>query len=189
MTEGIEEDLDGADCEDSQYYDTLRSLVNADLGDFSNVVNFNLEKSAFVRVDGDDGSRVIKKSAAVWFLENSIKKLSSDRTLRVMQSSTFQDRQKITVRKVEKRNVRIGDWSVFKYQHDKGKLLIGRVLSLAIMDGKRTEGSKFVWEWVIGEKNSEKVGALCVWYDFRLVSARLSGKLIEANLTSHGFFH
>lgn len=105
-----------------------------------------------------------------------------------MQSSTFQDRKKRLIQSVEKRNVRTGDWCLFKSDEQDSDYLFGRILSLAVMDGKKTEGSKFVWEWSIEDKTQENVGALCVWYTLEESEGQFTGKLLESNVYSHGFF-
>ncbi len=169
-------------------------MCDADLKDFPECGNFNLYNSAFVRLVGKDGTeRVVKKSSVVWFLENSRRKLSSDRKLRVLQSATFKDRQKRVIKMVEKRTVRVGDWCVFKSDDKNCIFLIGRVLSLAVMDGKKNEGSKYVLEWKSGEKTSsdkmtDKIGTLCVWYYFERVNGKITGRLIETQMNSHGFY-
>ena len=171
-----------------QNEDALEKVCNADLGDFSHHISHNLEDSAYARVTGNDGTtRVIKKSAAVWYLQNSFAKLSSDRKIRVTQSSACKDRQKEIVQSVGKRTVRIGDWCVFESGDKKGTILFGRVVALAEMDRKKTEGSKFVSEWVNGDKGSEKIGALCVWYGFDWDGNKLTGKLISSKTAVHGF--
>ena len=168
----------------------LDTLCDADLKDFPESGNLNLYNSAFVRLVGKDRKeRVVKKSSVVWFLENSRRKLSSDRKLRVMQSATFNDRQRRVIKIVEKRTVRVGDWCIFKSDDKNFIFLIGRVLSLAVMDGKKNEGSKYVWEWKSGEKNNcDKIGALCVWYSFERINGKITGRLIETQMNSHGFY-
>ncbi len=52
---------------------------------------------------GKDGKdRIVKKSPVVCFFENSRRKLSSDRKLRVMQAATIKDRQRRVIKAVEK---------------------------------------------------------------------------------------
>ena len=106
-----------------------------------------------------------------------------------MQSATFNDRQRRVIKIVEKRTVRVGDWCIFKSDDKNFIFLIGRVLSLAVMDGKKNEGSKYVWKWKSGEKNNyDKIGALCVWYSFERINGKITGKLNETQMNSHGFY-
>ena len=59
--------------------------------------------------------RLFQIRALCWFLETQMKKMSSDRNLKVRQLLSFPDAQKLLVRKVEERKVvRIGDWCLFK---------------------------------------------------------------------------
>ncbi len=89
----------------------------------------------------------------MWLCENGVRKQSSDRVKRVTQSSNFLIAQKLVVSVPEKRKVRIGDWviliAIFKSDETKGRgknkkhrVLVGRVLSFRLMNGKRIEGQE-----------------------------------------------
>lgn len=182
--EGVSDDQFDENDHDSVTANILNTIISSDLPDNSGTINFDLENSAYVKVTNDDGEfRVIKKSAIVWFLENYVRKLSNDRNLRVMQGATYQDRQNNVVKNVEKRSIRMADWCVFKSSDKESKYLIGKIISLCRMDGKKTEGSKFVWEWI----DEENIGALCVWYSFEKRGNDLTGRLLETIVSSHGF--
>lgn len=164
-------------------------MCDADLKDFPEFGNISLHNSVFFTLVGKDGKdRIVKKSSVVWFFENSRRKLSSDRKLRVMQAATFKDRQRRVIKAVEKRTVRVGDWCIFKSEENNLNFLIGRVISLAVKDGKKNEGFKFVWEWKSSDKTANKIGALCVWYYFGRVNSKITGKLEETQMNSIGFY-
>jgi len=189
LTEECIYENDFYDSSDDCDFDVLDTLCDADLKDFPEFGNISLHNSAFVRLVGKDGKdRIVKKSSVVWFLENSRRKLSSDRKLRVMQTATFKDRQRRVIKAVEKRTVRVGDWCIFKSEENNLNFLIGRVISLAVMDGKKNEGSKFVWEWKSSDKTANNIGALCVWYYFERVNSKITGKLEETQMNSIGFY-
>lgn len=174
--EGVSDDQFDENNNDTVTTNILHSIISADLPDNSGTVNFDLENSGYVKVTNEAGQfRVIKKSAIVWFLENYVRKLSSDRNLRVMQGATYQDRQNNVVKNVEKRSIRMADWCVFKSSDKESKYLIGRIISLCRLDGKKTEGSKFVWEW----NGEENVGALCIWYSFEKRENIFTGRLLK----------
>ena len=99
LTELIEDDYFDdplEDDHDAAVLETINNQVyNSDLRDHSGEVNFHFDNCAFVRVVGKGGiMRTIRKSSLVWLLDNYVRKMSSDRTIRVMQCATYQDRQK-----------------------------------------------------------------------------------------------
>ena len=104
------------DAGDEYDIDVLKSLGMAQLRDFSHLVSRQLESSAFASIICNNGSQiVVKKSAVVWFCENSVRRLSNDRTLRVMQSANFSERRKLKITSVSTRKViQIGDWCLFR---------------------------------------------------------------------------
>ena len=88
--EGVSDDQFDENNNDTVTANILHSIISADLPDNSGTVNFDLENSGHVKVTNEEGQfRVIKKSVIVWFLENYVRKLSSDRNLRVMQGATY----------------------------------------------------------------------------------------------------
>lgn len=102
----------------------------------------------------------MKKTNIVWFLENSVRKLSNDRTLRVMQSASITERKQNIIKKVERRKVQIGEWCVFK-EEDGLNFFVGRVLLFALLNNAKK--SRSIWE---DDGTPSKIGALCSWYTF-----------------------
>ncbi len=112
------------DAGDEYDIDVLKSLGMAQLRDFSHLVSRQLESSAFASIICNNGSQiVVKKSAVVWFCENTVRRLSNDRTLRVMQSANFSERRKLKITSVSTRKVvQIGDWCLFRNLEGNGFL-------------------------------------------------------------------
>ncbi len=123
----------------------------------------------------------MKKTNIVWFLENSVRKLSNDRTLRVMQSASITERKQNIIKKVERRKVQIGEWCVFK-EEDGLNFFVGRVLLFALLNNAKK--SRSIWE---DDGTPSKIGALCSWYTFEKNRRALTGKLVESFQFTHGF--
>ena len=172
------------DAGDEYDIDVLKSLGMVQLRDFSHLVSRQLESSAFASIICNNGSQiVVKKSAVVWFCENSVRRLSNDRTLRVMQSANFSERRKLKITSVSTRKViQIGDWCLFRNLEGNG-FFWGRVLSFAYFNSTKKSISMF--EWIVDQKDHE-VGVLCIWYKLEINQSLFSGKLIEVHV-HHGF--
>ena len=146
-----------------------------------------IEESSYVSLPSADGHRrVVRKTTLCWFLENPTRKLSNDRTLRVMQSGSCTEKRRVEVSKLEQRKVLVGDWCLFWTGEDKTSFHAGRVLSFALLS--RANKSPSIWEWDLNNINSDNVGALCVWYDLeRHYNNEITGNLVPLQLNSVGF--
>jgi len=206
--------IDESDAVDDYETSVLNTLCNGNFQDYTAQLEKRIEKEArsgnpelesnpelqiqsspFLVVESDDGSqRVLRKSAFVWFLENSVRKHSNDRTVRVMQTSNFHLRQTLVVSKVEERKIRLGDWCVFKCPKKKGerkhKVLVGHVLSLSLLVGSKQERAKAIYSW-----ERSDVGTLCDWYAIESRANRNerpnkvnpTGILVPQHMFSQGF--
>ncbi len=167
-------------------------LSSIHLKDYTNLTSNNfpdLESSPFAKVMGSDGrSRIVKKSTLLWLLENSVKKLSNDRRLRVMQTVSFTEQNKLIIKHVSKRGkVQIGDWCIFKCS-DGLSFMLGRVLSFAFEENAAK--SIAIWEWDMDsvKNGAQNVGALCAWYEVEVEENKLTGFLYETDKFTHGFY-
>lgn len=149
------------DDNETQHLDLLETLGEADLLDYSRQTSLNnLESSSYAQISSQAGIKVIKKSTLCWFLENSVRGLSNDRTLRVMQSGQFHEQRRDNIKTVERRKLLVGDWALFWEGDEKKGFHVGRVLSFSFLKGAKKSYS--LWEWENGCNNSENIGALCV---------------------------
>ena len=161
--------------------DILDSLRNADLKDYCRDAIIDIDNSRFAKVDRPNGRcSIFKKSTIVWLAENSCRKLSNDRTFRVMQSTNFLEKQKTIVQTVEKRRVILGDWCLF-YTQDKTSFLLGNVLQFS---ADESNSKKSIFEW---DGNIQGIRALCMWYQVQREGGIITGKLIEIPVFCHGF--
>ncbi len=167
----------------------ISQLSSMNLKDFTDLTtnNFpNLEVSPFAQITGADGRTILaKKSTIVWAIEHSVKKLSNDRRLRVMQSVSFTEQNKLIIKHVSKRKiVQIGDWCIFKCSDDLS-FMIGRVLSFALQEN--VNKSTAMWQWDASDEKTGHVGALCAWYEIEIEDNKLTGFLHETNKFTNGF--
>ena len=163
-------------------------------------VDIFVESSPFALVtDRDEKVRAVRKSAIVWVLENGVRKLSNDRTTRVMQSTSFSSCDMLVTKIVEKRKIRIGDWCVFQSEPDtrrgqgrgnknkdsdeRVRVMMGHVLSFSALAGSKKQMNETILEW----EDDENVGALCHWYNFEHNRQKITGKLIQVEVSVHGF--
>lgn len=154
---------------------------------------FELGNSPYLCVPkpGGDGVRYFKKSAVLWFLENGVKRLSNDRTVRVTQTASFITRQQMQIVRVEKKNSRLGDWCVFSkddidLEKVSSNFLVGRVLSMGCLKGTKKELSRPVYECDPLSDSAKNIGALCLWYAFEERDRLITGKLIQSAVKVHG---
>ena len=180
------EDAESSECDDPHDREILSSLETANLFDYSHCVSDrNLESTAFVYVPCAGGNRVIKKTSLAWYCEMSVRGLSNDRTLRVMQTASFSDRQKAIVKQVGCQRVTIGDWCVFDSVTGNERFL-GRVLSFSYINSPKKSFS--LYEWEKESVKSKPLEALCVWYEFDGGSAdNFTGKLLPTEQFCPGF--
>jgi hypothetical protein len=116
---------------------TLQTVGDADLKDFiSHLRNCNLENSRYVKVFDKYGNRkLVKKQTVVWLLQDKLRKLSSDRTLRVRQTSEDLNSNKLQdVKRVEKRTIRPTNCCLYETENGDGKLL-GHVMMFSLLNG------------------------------------------------------
>jgi hypothetical protein len=115
---------------------TLQTIGDADLKDFSHLRNCNLENSRHVEVFDKYGKRkVVKKQTVVWLLQDKLRKLSSNRALRVSQTcGDLNSNKEQVVQRVEKRTIRPTNWCLFETEHGDGKLL-GHVTMVSLLNG------------------------------------------------------
>lgn len=118
----------------------------------------------------------MRKSTFVWHLTEGTKKMSSDRTIRVQNSShknASESSKNDCVSALNKvnvnQNVKIGDWCFFKYDTD-DKICIGLVFSFKFLKGKKVKEKRHKAEFVDIQEYKEKmtpgkeVAALSSWY-------------------------
>ena len=125
----------------------------------------------------------------MWFLEEGVRRLSNDRNFRVRHSAPYVERAKLIVKVVELRQIRIGDWIVFKTDPKEKKIaqkfLLGRVISLSLLKGTKKEMGKVLWYW---EEGTKDVGVLCHWYIFEQKGKELTGNVDQIEVFSHRFY-
>jgi len=160
-----------------QDMEVLTALGVANLKDFSS--GSGSKSSRFVEIMSRDGeAKLVKKSSVVWFLENNVQRISSDRAFRFRQLN-YLGRPSHVISRVEKQVVLPGDWCIFSREDGNG-FLIGYIILLAYLDGRRE--SVFQWE-MNDETDTEEVGVLCDWYSLDMSS----GKLESVPNILHGF--
>ena len=90
-----------------------------------------------------------------------MKKMSSDRNLKVRQLLSFPDSQKLLVKEVEERKVvRIGDWCLFKSLVAPKRVYLFQSLS------DNNKKPKFGWNRGTDKKLDGDLGVVCTWYRF-----------------------
>lgn len=131
-------------------------------------------------IKGKDGvAKVVKKSSVVWYLENNVQKVSSDRTYRVRQQTGSLAHASRIITCVGKETIMPGDWCVFGREDGNGSL-VGHVVLLSYLDGRKEN----VYNWSFnGETSGEIVGALCNWYSLEIGT----GHLRSVRGIIHGF--
>ena len=118
--------------------------------------------------------------------------MSNDRPTRVTQTSSFVQRKRLIVTEVEKRAIRIRDWSLFQSVDDNGNKLNsffqGRILHIGLLDGPKRGEKKVVWECDYTATDINKLGAVCLWYQLeKNKNGQLTGHLHEVAVKVHGF--
>jgi len=157
--------------------EVLTALGVANLKDFSS--GPGSKSNRFVEIMNRNGeAKLVKKSSVVWFLENNVQRISSDRAYRFRQLNFF-GRPSHVISRVEKQIVLPGDWCIFNREDGNG-FLIGNILLLAFLDGRRE--SVFQWNFN-DEVNTGEIGVLCDWYSLDMSS----GKLESVSNLLHGF--
>lgn len=175
-----DDDVNDSDNEEEEEierdFEVLSAFNLADLKDFSQSVS---NTSQFIEIKGKDGkAKVVKKSSVVWYLENNVQKVSSDRTYRVRQQTGSVDHINRVISRVGKETIMPGDWYVFNREDGNG-FLVGHVVLLAYLDGRKEN----VYNWSYnGGSSSENVGALCNWFSLE----RSTGHLLSVRGIIHG---
>lgn len=124
-----------------------------------------------------------------------MKKMSSDRNLKLRQLLSFPDAQKLIVKTVEERKiVRVGDWFLFQTLSGSKRdylFLLGRVLQFMSESKKKTQ-----LEWQRGtdlgtdKKVDEDIAVICTWYQFdgqTDKSKEMSTTGTKLSVIAHGF--
>lgn len=172
----------------------MYSIENAMFKDFTHLYTSNYENlqcSPYVRITNETSgiTRLVKKSTIVWFLEHGVKKISNDRRLRVMRAS--QNKIECWSTKSKSANFCKSEtialcmcsvcvlWCV-----DRSPFLIGRILSLAFKEN--LSKSLALWQCDLSDE-SEKMAALCLWYEAKTVRNRLTGTILPVDVLTHGF--
>ena len=98
-----------------------------------------------------------------------MKKMISDRNLKVRQLLSFPDAQKLLVKEVEERRVvRIGDWCLFESLVTPKRdylFLLGRVLQFQSLSDNNKK-PQFDWNRGTDQKLDDDLGVVCTWYRF-----------------------
>lgn len=117
--------------------------------------------------------RLVQIKTLCWFLETQMKKMSSDRNLKVRQLLSFPDTQKLITKTVEERKiVWVDDWCLFHTFSGSKRdylFLLGNVLQFQFMSESKI---KTQLEWQRGtdlgtdKRVDEDIAVICTWYQF-----------------------
>lgn len=136
----------------------------------------------------------MRKSTFVWHLTDGTKRISSDRLIRVQNTSyeyvseRFKGDSTFSLNKVNDiQNVRIGDWCIFKNDTDDTKICIGLILALKFSQGTTAKEKRYKGDFVDLKEykkrvRGKEVAALSSWYSFNT-----RGYLVPVKKENHHF--
>lgn len=139
----------------------------------------------------------MRKSTFVWHLTDGTKRISSDRLIRVQNTSSEyvsesnkHDSTSITNKINVMQNVSVGDWCFFKHDTDNTKICVGLVLSFKFLKGKTAKEKRYKPDFLALKEYREKVtpekevGVLASWYFINR-----QGHLIPVKIENHFFIN
>ncbi|KAK3932724.1 PDZ domain-containing protein 2 [Frankliniella fusca] len=146
------------------------------------------ETCPFVIVtDSTNEPAIIKKSTLCWLLRSGNTKISSDRLLRVQESS-LTDGQSLCSQEValpsKEPIISVSDWCAFLSED--GSIVAGRVLNFRYMTGttrKNQVYSRLEAPTVAPDKNARGLGCLCSWFK---IQKNLT--LTPISMDIHGYY-
>lgn len=142
----------------------------------------------------------MRKSTFVWHLTDGTKRISSDRLIRVQNTSTECAGESYKNHSTSLRNevndiqiVKKGDWSIFKSDIDEAKICFGLILAFKFPQGKTSKERRYKGDVVdLNEykkqdkkgNGGKEVAALSSWY-----SVNTRGHLIPVKKENHFFIN